>query len=188
MKSVEIVNIIGTLDFNRELELSAVADLLRSSNQVNNVEYTPGRIHWLQSYFNSPQKDTERYVAFYRSGSCAIVGCKSTSELETVARVIKEVMEPVITDSTPQTEIKNIVVSGDIGTRLNLEQIAVVAGLENIEYEPEQFPGLIYRLLGDTVLVFSSGKVVITGAKNITDAQETFDKLIQELQLWGVIN
>lgn len=188
MTSVKIVNLIGTLDFRRKLELSAVEDLLKSSTAVNNVEYNPSKIHWLQSYFQSPDKNTDRYVAFYRSGSCAIIGCDSIGELEKIANIVNKVMEPVIGDSTPQVEIKNMVVSGDIGTNLDLEQLAVSAGLENIEYEPEQFPALIYRFSDATMLVFNSGKVVISGTEELAAAEQILEEFRQELNQWGLID
>lgn len=188
MTSVEIVNLIGVLDFDREIELSAVGDLLRSSSDVEEVEYNPSKVHWLQTYFKSPDARVERYVAFYRSGSCAIVGCDSISELENLSDLVKEVMEPVIEDSVPQLEIKNMVVSGDLETKLNLERLAVAAGLENVEYEPEQFPGLIYRFSDTTMLVFNSGKVVISGAKEISKAEESFENFKGKLHQWGLVD
>lgn len=188
MTSVEIVNLIGILDFGRELELSAVEDLLQSSSSVKNVEYNPSKVHWLQSHFDSPASDTERYVAFYRSGSCAIVGCDSITELEKMANIVNKVMEPVNVDSVPQIEIKNIVTSGDLGIKLDLEHLAVAAGLENVEYEPEQFPGLIYRSSDTTMLVFNSGKVVISGASELSAAEQAFDKFKQKLHQWDLID
>jgi len=65
-----------------------------------------------------------------------------------------------------------IVASADLGVDLNLNAIAIGLGLENIEYEPEQFPGLVYRLDKPrvVVLIFGSGKMVVTGGKNPEDA------------------
>ena len=51
-------------------------------------------------------------------------------------------------DDDPAITVQNIVVSGDLGETLNLNAIAIGLGLESIEYEPEQFPGLVYRLGG----------------------------------------
>ena len=62
-------------------------------------------------------------------------------------------------------KIQNIVASANLQSTLNLEAVALE--LENTEYEPEQFPGLVYRLSDPKVvlLLFGSGKVVCTGAK-----------------------
>nr|WP_082146822.1 TATA-box-binding protein [Halostagnicola sp. A56] len=72
---------------------------------------------------------------------------------------------------TPTIEIQNIVASVDFGTRFNLNATAIGLGLEDVEYEPEQFPGLVYRLEDPSAvaLLFGSGRAVITGAKT-TDA------------------
>ena len=68
-------------------------------------------------------------------------------------------------------KIQNIVASANLQSTLNLEAVALE--LENTEYEPEQFPGLVYRLSDPKVvlLLFGSGKVVCTGAKTKTDAR-----------------
>jgi transcription initiation factor TFIID TATA-box-binding protein len=65
----------------------------------------------------------------------------------------------------PEITIQNIVASGDIGVNIDLEKAILI--LENSMYEPEQFPGLIYRMRNPktVVLIFGSGKIVITGAK-----------------------
>ena len=68
-------------------------------------------------------------------------------------------------------KIQNIVASANLQSTLNLEAVALE--LENTEYEPEQFPGLVYRLSDPKVvlLLFGSGKVVCTGAKTKQDAR-----------------
>jgi len=71
-----------------------------------------------------------------------------------------------------------MVASGSIGMALNLNQLAMK--LPNTEYEPEQFPGLVYKLIEAkaTFLLFSNGKVVCTGTKSEEDARMALDKLI----------
>lgn len=166
MTDIELVNIVGILDFHRELDLAAVANLLESSIVVSEVNYSPEENHWLQTRFCLNEES--KYVAFYRSGSSALVGCSSFDQLDQLEEQVKTAMEPVIRD-TPTLEIKNLVCVGKLNQRLDLTHLAIAAGLERVEYEPEQFPGLIYR--GDesdpVFLVFASGKVVITGATTV---------------------
>jgi len=83
----------------------------------------------------------------------------------------------------PQLVIQNIVASADLGQELNLNAIAMSLDLENIEYEPEQFPGLVYRLSDPkvVVLLFGSGKLVITGGKRPEDAEIAVEKIKNEL-------
>ena len=90
---------------------------------------------------------------------------------------IKVMPDPVIT-------VQNIVASADLGSVLNLNAIAIGLGLENIEYEPEQFPGLVYRLAVPkvVVLIFGSGKIVVTGGKKPKDAEDAVDRIVKELE------
>jgi transcription initiation factor TFIID TATA-box-binding protein len=184
MADVELVNIIGMLDFHRELKLSAVADLLDSSDMVSEVNYSPEENHWLQTRFDL--NGGSKYVAFYRSGSSALVGCSSFDQLSQLEKRVKTAMEPVIRD-TPTLEIKNLVCVGKVNQKLDLTHLAIAVGLERVEYEPEQFPGLIYR--GDesdpVFLVFASGKVVITGATTIEAANQSFQDFTEKLAEWG---
>ena len=82
----------------------------------------------------------------------------------------------------PEIKIQNIVASGSIGMDLNLNTLAMK--LENAEYEPEQFPGLVYKLkeAKATFLLFSNGKVVCTGTKSEKDMREALEKLIRNLK------
>lgn len=84
-------------------------------------------------------------------------------------------------DDEPEIEIQNIASSADLRHELNLNAIAIGLGLGHTEYEPEQFPGLVYRLDDPSVvgLLFGSGKLVITGEKRIEDAEQAL-KVIEE--------
>ena len=83
---------------------------------------------------------------------------------------------------TPEIKVQNIVASADLHSVLNLNAIAL--GLENIEYEPEQFPGLVYRLSDPkvVVLLFGSGKLVVTGGRKPEDAANAVDRIVKELK------
>jgi transcription initiation factor TFIID TATA-box-binding protein len=95
-------------------------------------------------------------------------------------------MRPAIREP-PTLEIKNIVCVGELNHQLDLTHLAIAAGLEQVEYEPEQFPGLIYR--GEdsesVSLVFASGKVVIMGVTTIESANQSFQDFIVKLAEWG---
>ena len=84
-------------------------------------------------------------------------------------------------------KIENVVASTSIGTELDLQSIALA--LDNAEYEPEQFPGLVYRLDDPkvVVLLFGSGKLVCTGARKPEDAERAVDKITEELQALGLL-
>lgn len=82
----------------------------------------------------------------------------------------------------PVINIQNIVASGSVGMDLNLNTLAMK--LDNTEYEPEQFPGLVYKLAEAkaTFLLFSNGKIVCTGTKSEAEAHKALDKLIENLK------
>ncbi len=85
-----------------------------------------------------------------------------------------------ITDK-PKITVQNIVASGSIDLKLNLNYLALA--LENTEYEPEQFPGLVHKLSGTraTFLLFSNGKIVCTGTRSETKLREAVAKLVKNL-------
>ncbi|MBO5431976.1 TATA-box-binding protein, partial [Methanocorpusculum sp.] len=66
-----------------------------------------------------------------------------------------------------------------IGRFINLNRVVAKLSLEAIEYEPEQFPGLVYRIKDPKIvaLLFSSGKIILTGGKNLTDVKKGLDVL-----------
>ena len=84
-------------------------------------------------------------------------------------------------------QVENIVASAKLDAGLNLDTIAF--NLENSEYEPEQFPGLVYKLkiqakepFNATFLLFSNGKVVCTGTKSEDNVHLALDQLIESLK------
>ena len=83
---------------------------------------------------------------------------------------------------TPELNIQNIVASGSVGLVLNLNTLAMK--LENTEYEPEQFPGLVYKLreAKATFLLFSNGKIVCTGTKSEEEVSQAVDMLVVNLK------
>jgi len=76
------------------------------------------------------------------------------------------------------------VASADLGGPVNLTSVVVSLGLERVEYEPEVFPGLVYRLSEPKVviLLFGSGRLVCTGARTTQDVEAAVKKIREELQ------
>jgi len=178
---VSIVNVVAHLDFQRELELSAVAELLQGNQYVSKVKYQPEENHWLQTWFISPDTEAERYVSFYRSGAAMITGCTSIDEFHNLSDRIESVMAPVI-EKEVLRDVKNIVATGTTDTNFDLSQLAILLGLDSVEYEPEQFPGLMYRdqERGCVFLVFASGKIVCTGLDDTEKAEKALQDFTSE--------
>ena len=91
--------------------------------------------------------------------------------------------------SSPQVKVKieNVVASATLNQKIDLN--AVVKGYPGVEYRPEQFPGLVFRLKRPktATLIFNSGKMVCTGAKSETQAIKAVDKVIRELKSRGIV-
>jgi transcription initiation factor TFIID TATA-box-binding protein len=85
--------------------------------------------------------------------------------------------------------VQNMVFSGELCDSLNQGALAIGLGLEHIEYEPEQFPGLIYRPdeLNVAILLFASGKLVVTGVKSPDEATEAFDFIERKVSDLGML-
>jgi len=83
-------------------------------------------------------------------------------------------------------KIENVVASASLGVKIKLEKL--VSSLDGIEYEPEQFPGLVYRIKDPkaAALIFSSGKIVCTGAKSPKDAKLVISKIVYKMNRIGM--
>ena len=83
-----------------------------------------------------------------------------------------------------------MVATADLGGELNLNEVAMGLGLENVEYEPEQFPGLVYRINEPkaAMLLFGSGKTVCAGARTIEDVSFAVEKVAKELISLGFLH
>jgi transcription initiation factor TFIID TATA-box-binding protein len=84
-------------------------------------------------------------------------------------------------------KIQNVVASATLNQKVDLN--AVVKGYPGVEYRPEQFPGLVYRIKRPktATLIFSSGKMVCTGAKSEKEARRAVLKVVKELKSGGII-
>lgn len=177
----EVANIVGTITYRQELDLAALADTFSGREEISSVTYEPSENHWLQTRF-APD---ETYVAFYRSGQCSIVGCESIEHFYSTADRVNDVMCDLLgLDYQPTVAVSNIVATADLGSSLSLEILAVKLGLENTEYEPEQFPALMYRASDHVMLIFSSGKFLCTGLsdmQSVSDAIKQISKRIEAI-------
>lgn len=125
----------------------------------------------------------------FSSGKMVCTGAKSESEVKKAVNSIIKLLKQHGIDikNEPIVEIQNIVASANLKAGVDLERAAFL--LENAMYEPEQFPGLIYRMREPKVvlLIFSSGKVVCTGAKREEEVKEAVDKIYNILKEHGVL-
>jgi len=128
----------------------------------------------------------------FSSGNVIITGCKSKKELEKAAEIATQLFKRsgIETYGIPTVSVQNIVASYDIGDKYNidLETVALSAGPE-VSYEPEIFPGCIYRLQQPkaVLLLFKSGKIVCTGCKSEEAVALAIEKVLNKLQEFGAL-
>jgi transcription initiation factor TFIID TATA-box-binding protein len=155
---VKVENIVATVTIGQPIDLEYL------DKALPNVEYDPEQFPGLVLRLEAPKVT----ALVFRSGRMVVTGAKSTPMLiKAVKKIIKMLLKYYVTITTkPRIQIQNIVASANLGAEVMLEKVAFL--LENTMYEPEQFPGLIYRMSDPHVvlLIFSSGKMVITGAKS----------------------
>ena len=189
MAETKVVNIVASASIGVTLDLQEI------SERFAEAEYDKNRFPGLIYRMKKPKVA----ILLFPSGKLVCTGAKSIDQtkeainiiLDRIRTLFKE-KHPDELDNIPQevdVEIQNIVATGDLNTVLNLNKAAVYLSFEKVEYEPEQFPGLVYRLDEPKVvaLLFGSGKVVCTGAKNTKDINIAVDIIIDELKGIGLI-
>ncbi len=169
-KALEVVNIVVSAALGHDIPLEKMAATL--SNTEYNPEQFPGLVIRI--------KDPKTSALVFSSGKIVCTGARSLEKVyESIKKLIKSLEKINIKIKTiPTVTIQNIVASGDIDMDLNLNILAMK--LDNTEYEPEQFPGLVYKLNDGkaTFLLFSNGKIVCTGTKSEQEVHQAVDKLI----------
>lgn len=179
MADFEITNIVGMITYRQELDLSALAETFEQRDEISSVNYEPAENHWLQTWF----APSDTYVPFYRSGKCSIVGVRNLEDFYKMADRVNRVMRDLLDFKyEPKIEIKNIVATADLKTIPRLDVLAIGLGLEQTEYEPEQFPALIYRGSESVLLIFSSGKIVCTGLTEIDQVSAVVDDITAKIK------
>jgi len=176
MKSnLKVQNIVATTSLKKPISLTKLA-----RTQLN-TEYNPEQFPGLIMRIKNPKSA----VLVFSSGNLVCTGTKSIAQVkEVIDQVIKQIGKiGVKIVEKPKITVQNIVASGSIDFALNLNFLALQ--LENTEYEPEQFPGLVYKLVEPTAtfLLFSNGKLVCTGTKNkeqLEDSMRQLNKNIKE--------
>jgi transcription initiation factor TFIID TATA-box-binding protein len=172
--NLTIQNIVATSSLGKPVSLTKLA------RSHNNTEYNPEQFPGLVLRVKKPKSA----VLVFSSGNLVCTGTKSVAQVkEVIAQVIKQLAKISIriTD-TPKITVQNIVASGNINLDLNLNILALE--LENTEYEPEQFPGLVYKLEDPTAtfLLFSNGKLVCTGTKNKQQLGDSMQQLNKNIK------
>ena len=171
---LKVQNIVATTSLGKPVSLTKLA------RTQTNTEYNPEQFPGLVLRIQKPKSA----VLVFSSGNLVCTGTKSVAQVkEVIDAVIKQIAKiGVRITERPKITVQNIVASGSINLKLNLNLLALQ--LENTEYEPEQFPGLVYKLNEPTAtfLLFSNGKLVCTGTKNKEQLDESMVKLNKNIR------
>jgi transcription initiation factor TFIID TATA-box-binding protein len=166
---ISIENVVASATLDQKIDLLAIMKVFR------NVEYRPKQFPGLVFRLKRPKTAT----LIFGSGKMVCTGAKSEKQARSaVMKVVRELKtNGIIILGKPKIVIQNIVASANLHGKIDLETAADI--MDNVMYEPEQFPGLIYRMAEPKVvlLVFASGKLVITGAKREEQVHEAVEKI-----------
>jgi len=178
--SISIENVVASATLAQRIDLTAIVRIFPG------VEYRPVQFPGLVYRLKKPKPAT----LIFGSGKMVCTGAKSESEArEAVMKVVDDLRsEGIITTGSLEIQVQNIVASGILGGSIDLEKST--QNLEKTIYEPEQFPGLIYRMDDPKVvlLLFASGKLVCTGAKKEADVPRAIERLQELLETKGLIH
>jgi len=176
---IKVENVVASASLEHGIDLQAVVKAFPI------VEYRPDVFPGL--VFRTKRPRTANLI--FRTGKMVCTGAKSEKEarraLKKVVRKLKK-MGMVIRGKL-HIKIQNIVASVILGGKVDLEGFYEIGGKVDLGgrmmYEPEQFPGVIYRMKDPrtVILIFSSGKLVCTGAKKEEEVNQAVMKLRQEL-------
>ncbi len=171
---VEVVNVVASASLDQKFNL---LDIMKN---FRNVEYRPKKFPGLVFRIKNPKTAT----LIFSTGKMVCTGAKSEKlARRAVKKVVRELKDGgIVILNKPKIVIQNMVASGNLHCKIDLEVAADI--LDNVMYEPEQFPGLIYRMRDPktVLLLFSSGKLVCTGAKSEEMVYESVGKILEVLK------
>jgi len=181
LPNMEIVSTMGTGSLGRELDLEAVvSELEKHLGNYIDANFTSTGMATIRL-----EEDGPAYTV-YRTGTFQIRGAKTEDLLAEAADHFRDVLSEIGIE-IPEYEFRHVtsVFMEDFDREVNLEVLTMALGMEHTEYEPEQFPGLIYRPpeFEVTLLVFASGKVIVGGTTDRAEATSAVQQLENELSV-----
>ncbi len=178
--AIHIQNIVASASLNQTVNLDLIVE------EFPHTEYRPKVFPGLVFRLKKPKTAT----LIFGTGKMVCTGAKSEKAArQAVNKVAKELKKHGIIPGTnkPTIKIQNIVASIELDGEIDLE--SVVYKLRRVMYEPEQFPGAVYRMADPKVvfLIFAAGKLVCVGAKKESQVYDAVDKLQKILEEKEVI-
>jgi transcription initiation factor TFIID TATA-box-binding protein len=166
---VSIENVVASATVDQKIDLNDIV------KKFPDVEYNPEQFPGLVFRLQTPKTAT----LIFRTGKMVCTGGKSEEmAIKAVRTVVQKLRKGGIKiKKDAVVTVQNIVAAINLGGKIHLEQAA--RKLPRSMYEPEQFPGLIHRMLDPktVILLFASGKLVCTGGKKETDIYRSVHNL-----------
>jgi transcription initiation factor TFIID TATA-box-binding protein len=162
-------NIVATVNLECRLDLKTIA------LHARNAEYNPKRFAAVIMRIREPKTT----ALIFASGKMVVTGAKSEELSRLAARKYARIIQKLgFQAKFSEFKIQNIVGSCDVKFPIRLEGLAFAHGNYS-SYEPELFPGLIYRMVKPKIvlLIFVSGKIVLTGAKVREEIYQAFENI-----------
>ena len=176
---IKIQNIVVSADLKTRLPLEHIA--LELEDAEYEPESFPGLVYRL--------KEPKASMLIFITGKIICAGAQSYEIAKKAIKKVVEELRSIGIDVKDDFSIKveNLVASANLNTRFDLNRIVYELG--NCEYEPEQFPGLVYRMEDPKVvfLIFNSGRLVCTGASSEAEVKRAVEKLKSELRKIGAM-
>jgi len=170
-----IQNVVATARFNDTVDLDAIV------KAFPDVEYRPEVFPGLAFRLKRPKTCT----LIFNSGSMVCTGAKSEKDVRrAIMKVVRELKREgiIITGGRPEIKTQNIVASIDLGMSIDVEEgiFAVSCLGKQVMYEPDQFPGAIYRMEDPrcVFLIFGNGKLVCVGTNREADVYKAVENIV----------
>ncbi len=179
--NIKVENVVANARIADELDLNYIESQLEDA--VFTKKKFPGLVY--------RTKEPKSAFLIFRSGKVVCTGSKTEEGVRKVMDKLSADLRGIGVEVVehPEFKVQNIVASASVGRELNLGAIVLGLELEGMEYEPEVFPGLVYRIKEpkSAILIFSSGRLVITGGKTIEDCEKSVDVLLDKLREIGLL-
>jgi len=167
---MDIVNIVISGSFGQPVDLVSL-------NVLGDVySYTPGK------YPGGYIKLSSAKVTVYRTGNFIIPGIKTISQIDNLWDELVTIVKPVLDTSLfRKPTIKNMVALENLGKTLNLAKVIQALRDETAEYEPEVFPGLMWKTSCGSANIFQNGKVMLLGCKSEEELNQLWENISKKL-------
>ncbi len=178
MAEIQVENIVVSFSVSSSLDLPQLSEV------IPDAQYDPTDVPALILQFSDPRS----MAALSSTGNVVVTGPKNMDQVHEVVKMVKNRLSVVGAElyDTPDIRVQNVTVSTDLRQKIKLRNLA--KSLQNTEYQPRVFPGLIYRVddPNTVILLFDSGKIVCNGV-TLEGVNVALDNIMENLSSFGII-